>query len=197
MPIDPCHPSNSVWRPSERDSYAYFGWTILGEYVVQPGADPNANPSDAAVSIAFMKKMFDPDTYGGIIGDRWGEGFFPHLPASYNNELRLYDKDYSFDEPTPGVPTRHLYRLREGIERFLITDINNPAATDLAQSTLPIMWDRVAVNTDRDGFNHLPGGANVLYLDGHVAFIRSPGEYPITRVMAYVITTLNNYFFGE
>ncbi len=83
MPIDPCHPSNSAGRPTERDSYAYFGWTILGEYVVRPGADPNANPPDTAVSIAFLKKMFDPDIYEGnfeyesILGDRWGGRFFP------------------------------------------------------------------------------------------------------------------------
>jgi prepilin-type processing-associated H-X9-DG protein len=28
-------------------------------------------------------------------------------------------------------------------------------------------------------FNHIPGGANVLYMDGHVEFQRYPtGEYP-------------------
>ena len=32
-----------------------------------------------------------------------------------------------------------VYRLREGIERFLITDINNPAASAQAQSTVWIM----------------------------------------------------------
>jgi prepilin-type processing-associated H-X9-DG protein len=27
-------------------------------------------------------------------------------------------------------------------------------------------------------FNHVPGGCNVLYLDGHVEWVRFPGEYP-------------------
>ena len=63
-----------------------------------------------------------------------------------------------------------LYRLREGIERFLITDINNPAASAMAQSTLPIMADQLA--TDAAQFNHIPGGSNVLFMDGHVAFLR-------------------------
>lgn len=62
------------------------------------------------------------------------------------------------------------YRLREGIERFLITDINNPAATAQAQSELPIFWDDIY--DKGKGFNHIPGGANVLYLDGHVSFVR-------------------------
>ncbi len=63
-----------------------------------------------------------------------------------------------------------VYRLREGIERFLITDINNPGASAQAQSALPIMLDQIA--TDTTAFNHVPGGANVLYMDGHVEFQR-------------------------
>ena len=60
------------------------------------------------------------------------------------------------------------YRFREGIERFLITNINDPAASAEAQSTLALLWDRVS--TAVADFNHLPGGSNVLYLDGHVAY---------------------------
>ena len=63
-----------------------------------------------------------------------------------------------------------VYRLREGIERFLITDINNPAASARAQSEIWIMGD--LVTTDVALFNHVPGGSNFLYLDGHVEFLR-------------------------
>ncbi len=63
-----------------------------------------------------------------------------------------------------------IYRLREGIERFLITNINDPAASASAQSEVFIMFDQIAV--DPAGYNHVPGGSNVLYLDGHVEFIR-------------------------
>ena len=38
-------------------------------------------------------------------------------------------------------------------------------------------------------FNHVPGGANVLYLDGHVAFEKYPGDFPVTRTFA-VLTSL-------
>jgi prepilin-type N-terminal cleavage/methylation domain-containing protein/prepilin-type processing-associated H-X9-DG protein len=79
-----------------------------------------------------------------------------------------------------------VYRLREGIERFFVSDINNPAATAKGQSEIPIMWD--AVGTTQPGenesgamvFNHIPGGANVLYMDGHVEFIKYPGAFPIS-----------------
>ena len=80
----------------------------------------------------------------------------------------------------PGPNT--VYRLREGIERFLITDINNPAASAQAQSTLWIMMD--VLSTDVQNFNHIPGGSNVLYMDGHVEFIRYPGKGPISQAMA-------------
>jgi len=63
-----------------------------------------------------------------------------------------------------------IYGLREGIERFLITDINNPAATARAQSETFIMLDKLS--TEVENFNHLPGGSNVLFLDGHVDYLR-------------------------
>jgi prepilin-type processing-associated H-X9-DG protein len=79
-----------------------------------------------------------------------------------------------------------LYRLREGIERFLITDINNPASSAVAQSEVPVMWDYSAGNADTVRFNHIPGGANVLYMDGHVEFIRYPGRFPMSDLQVTV-----------
>jgi prepilin-type processing-associated H-X9-DG protein len=83
-----------------------------------------------------------------------------------------------------------LHRLRDGIERFLITDINSPGAAAVAQSGLPVMWDIVATNSGDSSvkFNHLPGGANTLYMDGHVAFNRYPGLFPSTAGLAQIIT---------
>jgi prepilin-type N-terminal cleavage/methylation domain-containing protein/prepilin-type processing-associated H-X9-DG protein len=87
--------------------------------------------------------------------------------------------------------TDTIYRLREGIERFLITDINNPAASAQAQSALPIMWDNIAAKPGGNiGFNHVPGGSNTLYLDGHVAFLRLGDTFPATAAHA----TLNSLF---
>jgi prepilin-type N-terminal cleavage/methylation domain-containing protein/prepilin-type processing-associated H-X9-DG protein len=61
-------------------------------------------------------------------------------------------------------------RLREGIERFLITDINNPAGSAQGQSNIPVYWDQLS--TKPSDFNHVPGGSNVLFMDGHVEFQR-------------------------
>jgi prepilin-type processing-associated H-X9-DG protein len=78
-----------------------------------------------------------------------------------------------------------VYRLREGIERFLITDINNPAASAQSQSDIWIMHD--LFSTRLLDFNHAPGGANILYMDGHVSFERFPGEPPLSRRFAGVV----------
>jgi prepilin-type N-terminal cleavage/methylation domain-containing protein/prepilin-type processing-associated H-X9-DG protein len=77
-----------------------------------------------------------------------------------------------------------VYRLREGIERFLITNINNAAQSAQAQSTVWIMGDNISVAVS--DFNHVPGGSNVLFLDGHVDFFRyqENGDGPVNAGMA-------------
>jgi len=79
-----------------------------------------------------------------------------------------------------------IYRVREGAERFLITDVNNPSATAKGQSEIPIMWDQAQATTRlaEVQFNHIAGGANGLYMDGHVQFIRYPSDQiPCTQFM--------------
>ncbi len=65
-----------------------------------------------------------------------------------------------------------IHRLCEGIERFAITDIANAGQSAVSQSEIFVMFDVVsAVAAD---FNHVPGGSNVLYMDGHVDFLKYP-----------------------
>jgi len=75
-----------------------------------------------------------------------------------------------------------IYHLKEGIERFMITDINNPAGSAKAQSSVAIMNDRAS--TKAGNFNHVPGGENALYMDGHVEFIKYPGKSPCSKGFA-------------
>jgi len=87
--------------------------------------------------------------------------------------VEAVDEDWEFQLSGSGgalVSFGLAYRLREGIERFFITDINNPAASADAQSSIPIMWDEISGH-EALHFNHVPGGCNVPYLDGHVEFV--------------------------
>jgi prepilin-type processing-associated H-X9-DG protein len=67
----------------------------------------------------------------------------------------------------------------------MITDINNPAASAKAQSEIVLQFD--IVSTIASNFNHIPGGGNILYLDGHTEFIRFPGKYPNSRGFAIIV----------
>lgn len=122
-----------------------------------------------------------------------GSGIFI-APA---NVHRFFDNDFNLQFYQNATflkqPTRDwigngggttLYRFKEGIERFLITDINNPGAAALGQNRVPVMWDQTS--TFVSGYNHVPGGSNVAYLDGHVEFIRYPGAMPVSKAQSYV-----------
>lgn len=85
-------------------------------------------------------------------------------------------------DPFPG----HLYRMREGIERILITDINNPGSSNVAQSNVPVMYDAWAGEGSSSVFNHIPGGSNTLFMDGHVEFRKFPNELPLRSTMTSI-----------
>jgi prepilin-type processing-associated H-X9-DG protein len=65
-----------------------------------------------------------------------------------------------------------IFRLREGIERFFITDINDPNASAKIQSSIPLLIERPGLHD---------GGGHVLYMDGHVEFVPYPGKFPMTQ----------------
>ena len=86
-----------------------------------------------------------------------------------------------------------VYRLREGIERFFITDINNAGGSNMAQSQISVMSDWVNAKVGGDmSFNHLPGGCNVLYMDGHVEFLKYPGVWPVSPLTAGAVGALTS-----
>lgn len=99
----------------------------------------------------------------------------------------------TFTLPDAGIDVTPIV-LKEGVERFLITDINNPGGSAQAQSTIPLLWDYIEFDQGNpDGsFIHQPGGCNILFLDGHVAFSKYPSE--IGGDNGSLITTR---FFGQ
>ena len=134
------------------------------------------------------------------VRDSWAAfGVFAGLNEAYGaGGVEAVDTD--IDMAALGAPgygtvlnSDSLMRLREGVERFFITDINNPAATATGQSELPVFFDLLSTTVSE--YNHVPGGSNVLYLDGHVAFSRYPSAFPATdrfaRAAGGEITTAN------
>ncbi|HNR32037.1 MAG TPA: DUF1559 domain-containing protein [Candidatus Hydrogenedentes bacterium] len=155
---DPRRPGYDPEIDTSDRSYIYLGWAIRDNSWLVP----------VPIGLAAISQ---PNTLLGAFVSLIG---LPFTSGQYDEVAKQNDSDLSIQHPGNAViapgETITAYRLREGIERFLITDINNPAATAQAQSTLAIIWDVVAQEAAL--FSHIPGGANVLYLDGHVDFVR-------------------------
>ncbi len=151
-------------------SYYYIGWALMPQhYLLDSGGGDNA--MDARIGIDWSGRLVQALLL-----------LFGTVRSDQRQALKLYDSDFSFEHEDAG--TTNIYRLREGIERFFITDINSPAASAKAQSGMPVMFDMVQGPVSGDSFsrfNHMPGGGNVLYMDGHVEFLRYPSKYPVSR----------------
>jgi len=163
-----CRGDNAAFDPVYNRTYCairgdfmrhrYFGWAI---------PDGKIHSVDDASAIRSMVDSSGPPHAGGHFANmrfNWTTIGPRTLPSS-GEQLRLH-------------------WLREGIERFYITDINNPAAGAVSQSSLAVMWDQMNYDTESPSttditarFPHVPGGTNILYMDGHVEFQRYPGQF--------------------
>ena len=161
LPVEPCRLA--------RGSYYYTGWAFHESAILLPGVTvptefpPGFDAGDTGDVVSFALTLFNDEVVNGFL-DMYISGFSPEA------------KDSALG-PIP--------RLRMGIERFFITDINNPAASAAASSEIPVMWDEIAVYGGATTFNHVPGGGNCLYMDGHVEWLKWPSEFPadITGVL--------------
>jgi len=167
------------------DSYVYFGWLVD----LADGDDETVDLGGRLVPLQMALAFGYLDGY---------DCFARSIPSDPEEAVSKLDEDISDSimEGHGNAYGRTVYRLREGIERFLITDINNPAGSAKAQSEIVVMFDVINLSSDIGGaaFNHVPGGGNVLYMDGHVEFKKYDryGPYPINEptagMMAYVVT---------
>ncbi len=164
---------NTDFYPCEPDtgtlSYLYLSWAA-----VLPGVTTTDVPASLNDANSVKTWLLSDNTKLAALFVE-----VDSLVTDWDNRLDAFDGDIST------ALGDKVYRLREGIERFLITDINNPAASAQAQSEIWVMCDWVSVDLGQE-FNHAPGGCNILYLDAHVAFVRYPGEWPVNRAMAWL-----------
>ena len=176
--------------------YLYLGWALDN---LKPCAPASAFPHLAALS--DIGTVPDGNTLVPVqMGALLDAVLDPAHLAAKDALAVAADVDRDADLSSTAFPTSgnrgeaNIYRLHEGIERLLITDSNNPGASAMAQSTLWVMSDRMTAGSDGVRLNHVPpektrfqkvfggcarsnsppffGGCNVLFLDGHVEFMR-------------------------
>ncbi len=63
--------------------------------------------------------------------------------------------------------------LREGVERYYIDEIGNPAASSMERARIVVLHEELFESSEQ--VYHSKGRLNVLYMDGHVASLR-PGD---------------------
>ena len=163
-PLDLCRVDDS--------SYIYLGWAIEPANFMEPD-DANENADAPEIDWSLVD--------GALTNTltNWAKFVFG-IP---DGDEQALDKDVGYLNKA-GQP-EVVYRFRDGIERFMVTDINNPSATARSQSDLAVMYD--IVSTNAGNFSHVPGGGNVLYMDGHVDFVRYPGKFPMSRAWASIV----------
>jgi len=177
-------------------SYTYFGWALDNDdrvcaRNVTPELDTRVDPLQPVGPITGAP------TITNLNMGYYEANFLTRLKdildsqSTNNNEV---DKDLTFviqhplfDGESVG-DKRKLLQLKEGIERFLVRNINNAAATNIGQSELAIMWDNTS--TKSGDFNHVPGGSNVLYMDGHVEFVKFKAALPSSMAWAAVMESV-------
>ncbi len=165
-------------------SYVYFGFVIRSASQYKAALQSKYDWGVAELEAGRVVTLTNTTMLEAGCPRRETNGFpnisGKELPKQYVSGIGHLDDD--------GMPMPDHYDLmREGIERFFVTDINNPAARTVAQSTLPVMLDGwgstgVLVSFGDSGllrFNHLPGGANVLYMDGHVEWVSYGSRFPV------------------
>jgi prepilin-type N-terminal cleavage/methylation domain-containing protein/prepilin-type processing-associated H-X9-DG protein len=183
-------PTNTDFYPCESgahtNSYIYFGWAL---YLA--GVTDNAGQLDAT-NIATNPLLAVTDFINTNAKDAGQAGAFVSAVVNIQDLIghpedpaKRKQLDQDMKMPPNGTTVLTVYRLREGIERFFITDINNPGTTTQAQSTISIMADWNGTGSGKM-FNHVPGGSNVLYMDGHVEFLKYPNVWPVSPLLAVV-----------
>ena len=157
--------NNGYIEPLEllKAPFNYMGWVVLDSLNLM---GDKAGTSGSGVGGRFEDKDYENTPIKELADANIATG-------GRASDLDFYVSEQFFGTQVSGGNT--LYRLREGVERFLISDINSSANIHV-QSVIPVMWDHLTPQIA--GSSHVPDGMNVLYMDGHVRFEVYPQSTP-------------------
>lgn len=173
-------------------SYGYVGYVLDQVKATDPTTDASA--LNAVMTAGGLGSITNPTTT--FINAQWGAlltkqlsdilaAYVAYVGGGATNPAPLNaitGNDVTVAAPYGNGKGTTILHMREGIERFLITDINNSAASAQAQSSVPVMWDRLS--TVASHFNHIPGGSNLLFMDGHVTYNKFPDSVMVNKPCA-------------
>ena len=178
-----------------RNNFIFEGNAFYPEYLTDtailacpsdPQYDPKTNFSLRSNEHHPGSKVGDvhPDCITGmsyvylgwlVTSDEEAEAFFEAYDKLSPED---YDKGIVVPEGRGNGGGNVIYRLQQNVERY----INDPSVD---ASLIPVIWDRSS--NEITNFSHVPAGGNVLYLDGHVEFVRFREKFPMTETFAHLL----------
>ena len=183
----------AIWKEGHADdadaSYVYLGWML--DRLQRPDLPPvdintftNLGAAASMFSFVVPSGALVAQQFGALVDALLGKALQAiGGPKPYGIALlEIAGTDFDVPLSIGNGAGDTLYRLKEGNERFMITDVNNPQTSAMAQSTLFAMMDAYGNYGEAIAyFNHVPGGCNVLYMDGHVEWVPYVAPSPGTN----------------
>ncbi|MGI6138396.1 MAG: DUF1559 domain-containing protein [Candidatus Hydrogenedentales bacterium] len=177
----------NFWKPGENwkagPSYVYFGWMSdrLQARDLPPVPIETFDYISAGAGVVgyeapegcFVAQQFGAALDGvlkSFVQYAMNTGPYANEPAGIALR-KIGDNNVQVAAGRGNGGSDTIYRFKEGNERFLVTDVNNPQTSAMAQSTIYTMMDFFGNREGVSMFNHVPGGCNVMFMDGHVEWI--------------------------
>lgn len=144
-------------------------------------------PALQEAAVSSPESLLDDDCYfylGYALQSDDDMETFAELYRKTIEEGGDFERDLHVSESSLQSRSKKLYRLRDGVDRKFTGDTGVPAP---GPEDIPLMIERLG--------NHIPGGANVLYMDGRVQFIRYPGKWPMTERTIGILQALDGGYW--
>lgn len=168
--------ADGAWVP---DLAPWYGKLVTDTQFMVSEQHPDHNRLKEALAEAWTSPQPDFEKAEALVGESFAYlGYSVKDEAEFEALLRARAEHRIPGEVTAptGQGENALQPLREGVERFLITDINNADASSSTQSSIPVLIE-IATWKHRKSDEDFKG-TNVLYMDGHVAFVPL-GTFPV------------------
>ena len=156
--------------------------SVYPEYLTDPAillCPHNPNNDTSKLQEALHRTPPDWDTLHRIAAQNYCYlGWAIHDAADITLFLNAPDKKPGEDLTIDG---HTLFWLRDGVEQHFLKDVHDPAESARVQNSIPVAFDNPATHA------HKPNGVNVLFLDGHVQFVKLPKDATFPQALEVIV----------
>lgn len=173
-----------AWPPSCMGTHPVVApGSVFPEYLVDPGTvhcpsdadsvDPDETPTDQMLWSSYVYFGYALTTEDEMLA------FIEACPKFYE-EADILTQDLPAPKGRGSFGGDTFVRLR--------ADLPHP-------EKIPVLFDN-ATGSEFPSvyrFNHIPGGGNILYMDGHTEFVKYPGTFPMSKNVLPALGKLQDF----